>query len=115
MHMPLTAELDQLGVGDLVRMASAQPVLDEAEEQDLARSAKRGNQEALQRLVLGNLRIAVDEAIRTRGLGLSQDKLVRTGVGALLEAVSSYDPEAHGRFSDHVRSRVRLVMRESIS
>jgi DNA-directed RNA polymerase sigma subunit (sigma70/sigma32) len=114
-HAASTPDFTHLSVGDLVWMASSHPVLDEHDEDALIRGARGGDSQALEELVLGNLRIAVDEAIRIRGLGLPQRHLVRLGVAALLEAVSSYDPMVHGRFSEHVRSRVRDALQGSVS
>lgn len=109
------ADLAGLSVGSLVWMASAQPVLDERTEDELIRLAREGSREALEQLAMQNLRIVIDEAIRTRGLGLSQRKLVRVGVNALIEAVRYYDPQVDGRFSSHLRARVRSAFRETIS
>lgn len=106
---------DQLSVGDLVSMASAQPVLGGEEEERLGRRIRSGDSDAVQELVAGSLRIAIDEAIRTRGLGLPQRHLVRTGVRALVEAAQAYDPVEHGRYSSYARSRVRSAMVTSIS
>ena len=114
-HAHPGAELAQLSIGSLVWMASAQPVLDEAAEDELIHLARDGDRRALEQLAVGNLRVVIDEAIRARGLGLPQSKLVRTGVGALLDAVRYYDPAVHGRFSSHVRYRVRHALRDTIS
>jgi DNA-directed RNA polymerase sigma subunit (sigma70/sigma32) len=108
-------DLTTLSVGDLVWMASAHPILDQDSEDQLLRGAREGESEAIDALVLANLRIAVDEAIRARGLGLPQRKLVRLAAAAMLEAAHSYDPMIHGRFSDYVRVRIRDVLRESVS
>lgn len=114
MHAQPISEFDELSLPDLVSMASDQPVLDYAHEDVLIRRAGQGDAEAMEQLVLQNLRIAIDEAIRTRGLGLPQTQLVRTGVRTLLDAASSYDPIRHGRFSAHARRHVRRAMQESV-
>jgi DNA-directed RNA polymerase sigma subunit (sigma70/sigma32) len=106
---------DQMSVGDLVSMASTQPSMPEADEDDLVQRIRAGDAEAVQALVLGNLRIAIDGAIRTRGLGLPQRDLVRLGVRALVEAARTYDPSKQGRFCDHARACVREVMIRSVS
>lgn len=108
------AELAHLSVDSLVWMASAQPVLDEAAEDELIRLAREGDREALEQLAVGNLRVVIDEAIRARGLGPSQSSLVRAGVGALLDAVRHYEPAMHGRFSSHLRTQVRSALMRSI-
>jgi DNA-directed RNA polymerase sigma subunit (sigma70/sigma32) len=105
----------QLDIVDLVEVASAQPLLDEHDEDTLVDRAQHGDAEARERLVMGNLRIAIDEAIRTRGLGQPQRKLVPTGVRTLLDAIRSYDPLVDGPFSRHVRARVRRAMKASVS
>jgi DNA-directed RNA polymerase sigma subunit (sigma70/sigma32) len=108
-------DLAQLSLGDLVAVASAQPVLEAEDEDSLVKRAQYGDADAREQLVMRNLRIAIDEAIRTRGLGLPQRELVPTGVRTLLDAIRSYDPLVDGRFSSHVRARVRRAMRASIS
>jgi len=113
-HAYPAADLATLSVGSLVWMASAQPVLDEPTEDELVRLARDGDRDALEQLALRNLRIVIDEAIRERGLGHSQDKLVRLGVQSLIDAVRYYDPHEHGRFSTYLRSRVRTALQESI-
>lgn len=114
-HGQPSPDLTKLSVGDLVWMASAQPVLDQVHQNRLLLAARAGESDAIGELVLANLRIAVDEAIRARGLGLPQRKLVRLAAEAMLEAVQSYDPLIHDGFSDHVRVRVREVLRKSVS
>ncbi len=114
-HAEPSPDLTKLSVGDLVWMASSHPVLDEAHQDRLLRGARAGESDAIGELVLANLRIAVDEAIRARGLGLPQRKLVRLAAEAMLDAVQSYDPAIHDGFSEHVRGRIRDVLRKSVS
>jgi DNA-directed RNA polymerase specialized sigma subunit len=59
--------------------------------------------------------VAIDEAIRSRGWGQPQRKLVPMGVSTVVESVSSYDPRADGPFSMYVRTRVRRAMRQRVS
>lgn len=106
---------DQLDVSDLVSLASEQPLLAGDDEEGLVRRVRAGDEVAVEELVRGNLRIAIDEAIRARGLGLPQSDLVRLGVRALFEAVRSHDPAEHGPFSSHARSVVRKVMIRRVS
>jgi len=108
------ADLATLSVVSLVWMASAQPVLDERTEDELVDHAREGDREALEQLAMRNLRIVIDEAIRARGPGHSQDMLVRLGVQSLIDAVRYYDPHSHGRFSAYLRSRVRTAFGKTI-
>jgi DNA-directed RNA polymerase sigma subunit (sigma70/sigma32) len=105
---------EQLSVGDLVSMASAQPLLAEEDQAGLLQRIRAGDSAAIEELVLGNLRIAIDEAIRTRGLGRSQRELVRMGVRTLVEVAQAYDPARHGPFVRHARSSVRAAMIRSL-
>jgi RNA polymerase sigma-32 factor len=107
-------DFEHLSIDDLVSTASDQPVLADEVERGLVQRMRDGDVGAAEELVLGHLRIAIDEAIRTRGLGLPQRDLVRLGVRALVEAARSYDPDEHGRFSHHARSQVRRVLRRSL-
>ncbi len=106
---------DQLSVGDLVSMASEQPLLAAEDEADIVERIRAGDPDALQELVQGHLRIAIDEAIRTHGLGRPQGDLLRTGVRTLVEAARGYDPGRDGPFALHARSSVRASMIRSIS
>lgn len=99
-------------VEDLVVGASRMPLLDETEEARLA--DRRTDHEALTELVRRHLRVAVDEAIRNRGLGARQDVLVRAGARALVEAAPRYDPEMHGAFSTYARRTVRDAIARAI-
>lgn len=113
-HAFPTQDLSQLSLRDLIAVASAQPVLDEGAEGTLIGLARMGDTEAREQLVMGNLRVAIDEAIRTRGQGMPQRTLVPMGVRTLLDAIDTYDPIVDGSFSGYVQSRVRLTMRAGI-
>jgi RNA polymerase primary sigma factor len=115
MREATTSYLADAPVGELVTTASREPLLDEERELALVRRVRDGDMEALERLVMSNLRVAVDEAIRNRGLGQSQRSLVRHGITVLLESARTYDPDAHGTFSRYVTDRVRNALSEDVS
>lgn len=115
MQAPTPSDFGKLSLGDLVWVASAQPVLEEDQEDDLIRRARAGDVSALDQLVLRTLRIAIDEAIRTRGLGEPQRRLIRQGVTTLLKTARLYDPIKDGRFSSYARNRVRHAISERVS
>ncbi|MEX2467744.1 MAG: hypothetical protein WD995_12610 [Gemmatimonadota bacterium] len=99
---------------ELVTTASLEPLLDERSEAVLARRVQDGDIDALERLVFGNLRVAVDEAIRNRGLGASQRDLIRSGIRVLMDAARVYEPELHGPFSRYARARVGRALSENV-
>lgn len=115
MREATTSYLADAPVGELVTTASREPLLDEEHELALVRRVREGDAEALERLVMSNLRVAVDEAIRNRGLGQSQRLLVRRGIGVLIEAARMYDPDVHGPFSEFAGRRVRSTLSEDVS
>ena len=106
-----TNGLDDAPIDVLVSSASAEPVIDHVSESRLAELFTAGHSDALDRLVRSNLRIAIDEAIRNRGLGERQEWLVRRAAQALVESAGTYDPQQHGRFSHYARRAVRRAIR----
>jgi DNA-directed RNA polymerase specialized sigma subunit len=106
-----TIGLDDAPIDELVSTASSEPIIDYLSEAKLVELLTAGHSDALDRLVRSNLRIAVDEAIRNRGLGERQEWLVRRAAHALMESAGSYDPLQHGRFSHYARRAVRRAIR----
>jgi RNA polymerase primary sigma factor len=66
-----------------------------SEERDLAERARRGDPEAIERLVTGNLRFVISYVKRFQGHGLDLSELVAIGNEGLLKAVRKFDP-SHG-------------------
>lgn len=65
------------------------------EERELAERARRGDAEAIERLVTGNLRFVISYVKRYQGHGLDLAELVAIGNEGLLKAVRKFDP-SHG-------------------
>lgn len=70
-------------------------LLDRAEEADLARRAREGDEEALDRLVNANLRFVVSVARRYAHRGVPLDELINEGNLGLIRAAQRFD-EARG-------------------
>lgn len=70
-------------------------ITDPKEEVRLARRARKGDQEAMDRLVTANLRFVISYVKRFQGHGLDLAELVAIGNEGLLKAVKKFDP-AHG-------------------
>ncbi|MCJ7612853.1 MAG: sigma-70 family RNA polymerase sigma factor, partial [Candidatus Aminicenantes bacterium] len=68
------------------------PALTEKEEKALALKIQAGDQEALKRLVEGNLKFVVSYAKRYSGMGLSLLDLINEGNLGLIEAGKRFDP-----------------------
>lgn len=76
-------------------------LLTAAEEIDLARRARSGEQEARHELIRRNLRLVVSLAGRYVGYGLDYDDLIAEGNVGLIRAADMYDPELGYRFSTY--------------
>jgi RNA polymerase primary sigma factor len=70
-------------------------ITDPKEEVRLAKRAKKGDPEAMDRLVTANLRFVISYVKRFQGHGLDLAELVAIGNEGLLKAVRKFDP-AHG-------------------
>ncbi len=70
-------------------------ITDPKEEKRLAVRAKKGDQEAIDRLVTANLRFVISYVKRFQGHGLDLSELVAIGNEGLLKAVRKFDP-IHG-------------------
>jgi RNA polymerase primary sigma factor len=74
------------------------PTTTREEEQELAERIQKGDQEALNRLVEGNLKFVVKVAQSYQGCGLSQMDLINEGNLGLIEAAKRFDPSKNVKF-----------------
>jgi RNA polymerase sigma-32 factor len=88
---------------------SKHPLLTGEEEREMARRARMdGDEEAGQRMVLGNLRLVVKIALGYRHANLLD--LIQEGNMGLVRAVRKYDPERGTRFSTYASFWIRAYM-----
>ncbi len=90
-HSPSGTAFDQY-LGDVRKLPMIPSV---EEERRLAELAQRGDREAAERLVTGNLRFVISYVKRFQGHGLDLAELVAIGNEGLLKAVAKFDP-SHG-------------------
>lgn len=76
-------------------------LLTRAEEIDLSRKAKKGNQRARQKLVESNYRLAISMAKKYHRNGISFDDMLQESVIGLLKAVDKFDPDLGYKFSTY--------------
>jgi RNA polymerase primary sigma factor len=92
------------------------PRLTAEQEQELGRAVQRDHdEEALRRLVEGNLRFVVSYAKRYRGLGVSFLDLIHEGNLGLMEAARRFDPERNVKFITYAVWWIRQALTHALS
>jgi RNA polymerase primary sigma factor len=99
-----------------LRAISRLPRLSADEERELGRSIQQsGDQEALRRLVEGNLRFVVAYAKRYRGLGVPFLDLIHEGNLGLMESARRFDPERNVKFITYAVWWIRQAIMHALS
>ena len=92
------------------------PRLSVEEERELGRRVRdTGDQDALRRLVEGNLRFVVSYAKRYRGLGVPFLDLVHEGNLGLMEAARRFDPDRNVKFITYAVWWIRQAITHALS
>ncbi|MEM1382520.1 MAG: RNA polymerase factor sigma-32 [Pseudomonadota bacterium] len=88
--------------GDVARLAMAAELLDTDTELDLARRWREDHDEqALHRLVMAYLRLAISMAAKYRRYGAPMNDLIQEAGVGLMKAASKFDPDRGVRFSTY--------------
>ena len=98
-----------------LRAIARLPRLTQDEERALGHRVKLGDQEAVRRLVEGNLRFVVSYAKRYRGLGVPFLDLVHEGNLGLMEAARRFEPERNVKFITYAVWWVRQAIMHALS
>jgi RNA polymerase primary sigma factor len=92
------------------------PRLTVDEERELGRRIKEnGDEDALRRLVEGNLRFGVSYAKRYRGLGVPFLDLIHEGNLGLIEAARRFDPDRNVKFITYAVWWIRQAITHALS
>jgi RNA polymerase primary sigma factor len=99
-----------------LRAIAGIPRLSPEEERELGRRVQEsGDQDALRRLVEGNLRFVVSYAKRYRGLGVSFLDLIHEGNLGLMEAARRFDPNRNVKFITYAVWWIRQAITHALS
>lgn len=86
------------------------PLLSPEEEKKLAARARKGDKEARDKLILGNLRWVVTIAKQYQKRGLDLMQLINEGNAGLIEAAQKYDERKNVRFTTYSHWWIRYYM-----
>ena len=98
-----------------LRELSRIPPITEEEEKQLRERIKKGDKDALKRLIEGNLRFVVNYAKRFLGYGLSYEDLINEGNLGLIEAAARYDPDKNVKFLSYAIWWIRQAILHALS
>jgi len=92
-------------------------VLSASQMAELLQQAKKGDEQARQQLIEGNLRLVLSVIQRFSGRGESPDDLFQVGCIGLMKAIANFDPTKQVRFSTYgvpmIAGEVRRYLRDN--
>lgn len=98
-----------------LRNISKEPLLTREQENELAVLIKRGDQEAIDRMVKSNLRLVVKIARNYAGLGVPLMDLIAEGNIGLMKAVERFDPEKGGKMSTYGSWWIKQAIKRALT
>jgi RNA polymerase primary sigma factor len=117
-RMPTTVAHEAVpGFAHFLAEIARVPLLNAAEERELARRVQRGDLAAKDRMIEANLRLVVHLAkgFRREEHGLALEDLVQEGTVGLVRAVEKFDPRRELRFSTYATVWIRQSIARSIA
>ena len=95
------------------------PLLTNEEKTELFKEIKKGNKEARERYIQGNLRLVLSIIQRFSGSNENMDDLFQIGCVGLVKAVDNFDPDRQVKFSTYavpmIIGEIRRYLRDNSS
>ncbi len=108
------ADKEQTTLNLYIQQMAQHPLLSPEEEKELAIKAKKGDKEALKKLVEGNLRFVVNVAKNFMGWGVPLTDLIAAGNLGLIEAAKRFDPDRDVKFISYAVWWIRQAIMQTI-
>ena len=93
------------------------PVLKEKEKRELLERIQKGDEEARQTMIQGNLRLVLSVVQKFAGRGENLDDLFQVGCIGLIKAIDHFDPSQNVRFSTYgvpmIVGEIRRFLRDN--
>ncbi len=106
---------DKDSLDAFLKSISKIPLLSREEEVELAKRAKKGDKEALKKLVESNLRFVVSVAKKYLGCGLPLHDLIAEGILGLIEAARRFDPDKGVKFISYAVWWIRQSIMQALA
>jgi RNA polymerase primary sigma factor len=94
---------------------SKYPLLTKAEERELIRLAHSGNQKAITKLVVSNLKFVINIAFMYKNQGMGVNELINEGNIGLHEAAKRFDPNQNIKFISYAVWWIRQAITRAIA
>lgn len=91
------------------------PLLSQEEEIKIARKAKEGDQESINKLVEHNLRFVISVAKSYQGKGLPLIDLIQEGTIGLIDSIKKYNPDKGYKFISYAVWWIRQAIMKALS
>lgn len=98
-----------------LKEVNKQPLLDDAEELELAKAARNGDKQAIDKLVKSNLRFVISIAKQYQGQGLELPDLINEGNIGLIKAAEKFDETRGFKFISYAVWWIRQSILQALS
>ncbi len=90
------------------------PMIPKDEMKELIPKIKRGEREARDRLIKGNLRLVISVAKKFQRSGVELNDLIEAGNMGLIAAANKYDPDKGAKFSTYAHDWIKEYIRRAV-